>query len=400
MPEIAATPSPVIASTNGANSASTTSNSDSLAGATDTSSAAADPFSSMLQRLIKGQSGQDQSGLENAQLALLMEGAQAQDAALTAGIAQDATLSAATTGQDVMANLMSTLQAQVMGLQPLKDGTSATENKLDDGKDDKKKDDLLTDDNEDPLAAFTNMLVAANGIQSNKSADTSGSGEQGAENGNSALDLAAKPAILAQATEAEVGQAVSKQSGEETLDFQSLLDNAHTVQTAQSRPVNAHNELPQTLTKTEAQVQTPVGHPQWGQEVGDKVVWMVGKQENRAELVLNPPQMGRIEVSITMNGDQASASFNSTNPAVREALESALPRLREVLADAGVRLDQAQVGSDTRGDSPQQQERRDNSGRNNIVANGEVVPGLASTSITPSTSQWVKQGNGMVDTFA
>jgi flagellar hook-length control protein FliK len=134
--------------------------------------------------------------------------------------------------------------------------------------------------------------------------------------------------------------------------------------------------------------------------VGDKLTWMVGKQESKAELVLTPPHMGRIEVSITLNGDQASASFNTTNPAVRDALESALPRLKEILADAGVRLDQAQVGADTRQNSPQDQERRDNSGRNAQVATGDFVPGLASVaSGSGNVSQWIRQGNGMVDTF-
>ncbi|GAB2182524.1 flagellar hook-length control protein FliK [Denitratisoma sp. agr-D3] len=393
MPEIAATPSPVIASSNTANAAPANADTSALAGTSDSANAPADPFASMLQRLIKGKSGQsqsDQDGLDSAKLALLLEnGAQTQDPAL-----------AETTGQDAMVSLMASLQAQTLGLQGQKDPTLAA-SQGSDSQGDKKKDDTQADSGSgDPLAALTNLLASANvPVQTDVNAKNgNGGGGNAGENGNSALNLAAKPAILAQ--DASTDSTAVTRKGDEESDFQTLLESARNLQTAaQERPAAAHN-VPTAVVRTEAKVETPVGHPQWGQEVGDKVAWMVGKQESRAELVLNPPQMGRIEVSISMNGDQASASFNSNNPAVREALESALPRLREVLADAGVRLDQAQVGSDTRGDSPQQQERRDNSGRNdtNFVASGEIVPGLASTA--PRTSTWVSQGNGMVDTFA
>jgi flagellar hook-length control protein FliK len=76
-----------------------------------------------------------------------------------------------------------------------------------------------------------------------------------------------------------------------------------------------------------AAIPVPVGAQGWGAQVGDRLIWMAGRQEGRAELVLTPPQLGRIEVSLTVSGDQTNALFVSSNPAVREALESALPVL-------------------------------------------------------------------------
>ena len=71
-----------------------------------------------------------------------------------------------------------------------------------------------------------------------------------------------------------------------------------------------------------------------------------------------------------MTGDQATATFVSANPAVREAIENAVPRLREVLADAGVTLGQTQVGSD----SPQQSANGNENGDNSFKrpADGDV----------------------------
>ncbi|MCZ7653502.1 MAG: hypothetical protein M5R42_03260 [Rhodocyclaceae bacterium] len=47
---------------------------------------------------------------------------------------------------------------------------------------------------------------------------------------------------------------------------------------------------------------TPVGGRGWDAEVGQKIVLMVSRQDSRAELTLTPPQLGKIEVTISMNG--------------------------------------------------------------------------------------------------
>lgn len=108
---------------------------------------------------------------------------------------------------------------------------------------------------------------------------------------------------------------------------------------------------------------TPVGSPHWENAVGNSLVVMTGAGHDRAELVLTPPQLGRIEVSIAMKGDEASAVFVSANPVVRDALESALPRLREILADAGITLGQTQVGAESQGESAAQRQTGDNASR-------------------------------------
>jgi flagellar hook-length control protein FliK len=115
------------------------------------------------------------------------------------------------------------------------------------------------------------------------------------------------------------------------------------------------------------QIVTPVGNQHWETAVGNSLVIMSGAHQNRAELVLTPPQFGRIEVSISMKGDEATAFFVSANPAVRDALESALPRLREVLAEAGITLGQTQVGAEPQGQSASERQNGDNASRRGIA---------------------------------
>lgn len=144
----------------------------------------------------------------------------------------------------------------------------------------------------------------------------------------------------------------------------------------------------------------PVSSPQWSDEVGNRMVWMVNQRESHAELVLTPPHMGRVEVSLTINGDQASASFASANPVVRETLEAALPRLRDVLAEAGIQLGQAQVGAENPGTFARQGAENDNA-RGSREGAGTHGKGSETTHQASTVSSGIlKSGRGLVDVFA
>lgn len=143
-------------------------------------------------------------------------------------------------------------------------------------------------------------------------------------------------------------------------------------------------------------LEAPVGTQQWNGEIANKVTWMVTRNEQRADLVLNPPSLGRVEVSVSVNGDNATAVFTSINPAVREALEGAMPRLREALLEAGINLGQTQVGSE----SPQQSPERDKSGDNS--GNALAAAGLESDApgANASAPANFRGARSLVDVFA
>ena len=144
----------------------------------------------------------------------------------------------------------------------------------------------------------------------------------------------------------------------------------------------------------------PVGTPGWTEEIGNHISWLANKSENRADLVLTPPQMGRVEISLSVKGDQAAASFVSSNPVVREALEAALPRLREVLADAGIQLGQAQVSAENNRQWAQQEKHGENfaSDRDREMTGHAAISSVSSGSL--STVAGLKAGRGLVDVFA
>lgn len=96
-----------------------------------------------------------------------------------------------------------------------------------------------------------------------------------------------------------------------------------------SMPTTARSDSP---TQLPAPVATPLGQPGWSQEFSDRVTWMAGKSLDSAEIHLNPPHLGPIEVRISLDQDQqASIQFISSHATVREAIEAAAPRLREMM---------------------------------------------------------------------
>ncbi len=97
-------------------------------------------------------------------------------------------------------------------------------------------------------------------------------------------------------------------------------------------------------------ISTPVTEAGWGNELSERVAWMVQKNVQVAEIKVNPPQLGPVEVRVSVNHDQASVMLAAGHATTREALEASIPRLREMLADAGLNLSDANVSSQSSDD--------------------------------------------------
>ena len=121
-----------------------------------------------------------------------------------------------------------------------------------------------------------------------------------------------------------------------------------------------------TLTSVVAQPQTqfslttPLNSGAWDKAMGERVVWMARNSVNEAQILLNPRNMGPIEIKMSVSQDQqASVQFMTANPVTRDALESSLPRLREMFQEAGLQLADSNV-------SQQQKGEQSNSSKDNL----------------------------------
>ncbi|TON23047.1 flagellar hook-length control protein FliK [Vibrio parahaemolyticus] len=108
----------------------------------------------------------------------------------------------------------------------------------------------------------------------------------------------------------------------------------------QDKPEEAAQQaqLPLQLTKELA-----------NEQVAEKVQMMMSKNLKNLDIRLDPPELGRMQIRMTMNNDLANVHFTVTNPQARDIIEQTLPRLREMLAQQGMQLADSSVQQQSSG---------------------------------------------------
>jgi len=86
-------------------------------------------------------------------------------------------------------------------------------------------------------------------------------------------------------------------------------------------------------------INVPLKHPQWGQALGQRIVFMSNNSLQQAQITLNPQSLGQIQVTLQLDKDQKMhISLAAQNGMTRESMENALPKLREMMEQAGVQV--------------------------------------------------------------
>lgn len=155
-----------------------------------------------------------------------------------------------------------------------------------------------------------------------------------------------------------------------------------------------------TISNTAQTVAAPIGSNGWAGEFSQKVVWISNQKTHSAELHLNPPDLGPLNVVIKMSDNQLTAQFTSQHSAVRDAVENALPKLREILADNNIMLGNATVSDQAPRDRGN--DGYSNQGSGSPEQRGSSYNATESNEILPITAQNLpaSRHNGMLDTFA
>ena len=165
-------------------------------------------------------------------------------------------------------------------------------------------------------------------------------------------------------------------------------------------PVGPTAERKIELAQPQARTDTlpgVVGDEHWSNGLSQRVVWMVGQDVHAAKFQVEPPQLGPVEVKVTISNDQATVSFAAPHSATREAIQTALPRLQEMLLESGVSLGNVFVGSHT----PQNQhEAAAGSGSSSHQGASENAGVIAADSIGADRSLQVRRSLGLVDLYA
>lgn len=203
-----------------------------------------------------------------------------------------------------------------------------------------------------------------------------------------------EPAFLSAATAPTAG--IANESSRITatqMTENSIVATANTSTLFATTPALLLSGSQPTPPPLHTSIPTPIAQRQWADDFGQKITWLATQNQQRAELHLNPAHLGPLDVTLKLNGDQATALFSSPHAAVREAIEQSLPKLREMFADNGIML-----GGATVSDQPQREQHSESGSPSSTGLDIRH----AETAGTEGSLHYprARQHDGMVDTFA
>ncbi|WP_100753296.1 flagellar hook-length control protein FliK [Vibrio salilacus] len=138
-------------------------------------------------------------------------------------------------------------------------------------------------------------------------------------------------------------------------------------QLSQAAGQQGMNSLTQARAEQAAQAPLQLNRELAGEQMAERVQMMMSKNLKNIDIRLDPPELGRMQIRMSINGDGATVHFTVANQQARDVIEQSMPRLREMLAQQGVQLGDSSVQQQASG---QQQKRYADSGQGNSAQGG------------------------------
>jgi flagellar hook-length control protein FliK len=149
-------------------------------------------------------------------------------------------------------------------------------------------------------------------------------------------------------------QSLSSLAKYDTLGYEQAIIEAQSLQagqlqsTAQAKQVSIDPAMLQALNIIKSDA---------AKMLQERVSSMLSINNKEAEIRLDPPEMGSMQIRIRSDAEQAQINFVVQNQQAKEALEQSLPRLREMLMQQGLELGESSISyGDSSGEQAQQQE--------------------------------------------
>ncbi|MBF0676276.1 flagellar hook-length control protein FliK [Pseudomonas sp.] len=133
----------------------------------------------------------------------------------------------------------------------------------------------------------------------------------------------------------------------------------------------------------------------WSEAVVERVMWLSSQNLKSAEIQLDPAELGRLEVRISLNQEQTQVSFASPHAGVRDALEGQLQRLRDMFNQQGMNLVDVNVSDQSLARDDRQTDER--SGSRGIAAGGEEHADVDDLTVATTA---LDSGRGLIDFYA
>ncbi|AAV82035.1 flagellar hook-length control protein FliK [Idiomarina loihiensis] len=193
-------------------------------------------------------------------------------------------------------------------------------------------------------------VITATDVKAGK--EKSGSGDIGAKSYDGKQTT--KAASVNTAVEAETKVADAVQQGQVFRNNTDALVDASAARAIQGQMVStaqgtvAANESSQANTLQALQRPLDLQQTEASQKLQERINIMMSRNIQRADIRLDPPELGSVHIRVNMSGEQASVQFQAQTQQARDALETTMPRLREMLEQQGINLADTQVGEQSK----------------------------------------------------
>ncbi|WP_394191988.1 flagellar hook-length control protein FliK [Pseudoalteromonas atlantica] len=183
-----------------------------------------------------------------------------------------------------------------------------------------------------------------------------------------------------------INEAIDQRYSEELSNMQ-VLNAQQTSATSQTKQVNVDPTLMQALNIVKSDA---------AKLLQERVSALLSINNKEAEIRLDPPEMGSMQIRIRSDAEQAQINFVVQNQQAKEALEQSMPKLREMLAEQGIELGESSIQQgDSQGNADEQEQQQ---GRGQLASNGQSDDGAADSE--PSAQSSGQQSSSSIDYYA
>ncbi|TOM21717.1 flagellar hook-length control protein FliK [Vibrio parahaemolyticus] len=170
-----------------------------------------------------------------------------------------------------------------------------------------------------------------------------------ANNFNPAVQMAANGEVSHKAINAALSAGALKATATQQDKPESQYGLAGQLQAAAGQQGVVAQQQTRAEAAQQAQLPLQLTKELANEQVAEKVQMMMSKNLKNLDIRLDPPELGRMQIRMTMNNDLANVHFTVTNPQARDIIEQTLPRLREMLAQQGMQLADSSVQQQSSG---------------------------------------------------
>lgn len=130
-------------------------------------------------------------------------------------------------------------------------------------------------------------------------------------------------------------------------DFASLLNATQVLPPSNTPAIDLNPnrfELP-NLAPASYEIPIGPGAPGFGEAVASQLSSIITNSDNRAEIQLNPRELGPIRVEVTLKDKDTQVVLSASQPQTLAALEQSAPQLRSLLSEQGLNLSQFEIAA-------------------------------------------------------